>query len=84
MMENKKKNIKEFCVQTYDVDLMWNSHQLHIVSYCYDLIKLLGKVLGHDDTDSDKTKGKKLDIGFSSTTNQWKETFGLRYWQAGA
>ncbi|KAL2903898.1 Glycine-rich domain-containing protein 2 [Bienertia sinuspersici] len=79
----RKKNIK-FCVPTYDVDLMWNSHQLHPESYCNDLIKLLGKVLGHDDTDSDRTKGNKLDIGFSSAINQWKETFGLSYWKAGA
>lgn len=34
--------------------------------------------------DSDRTKGKKLDTGFSGTTKQWEETFGTRYWKAGA
>ncbi|KAF4353413.1 hypothetical protein F8388_005015 [Cannabis sativa] len=81
---NKEKSLKRFCVPTYDIDLIWHSHQLHPVSYFKDLNKLLGKVLEHDDTDSDRTKGMKLDVGFSSTTKQWEETFGTRYWRAGA
>lgn len=81
---NRKKGVNRFCVPTYDVDLMWHSHQLHPVYYCKDLCKLLGKVLEHDDTDSDRTKGKKLDTGYSETTKQWEETFGLRYWKAGS
>ncbi|KAL6225041.1 hypothetical protein ACLB2K_003893 [Fragaria x ananassa] len=59
-------------------------YQLHPVSYCKDLHELLGKVLEHDDMDSDRTKGKKLDTGFSGTAKQWEEAFGTRYWRAGA
>ncbi|XWS29628.1 hypothetical protein CRYUN_Cryun24cG0045700 [Craigia yunnanensis] len=81
---NREKSIKRFCVPTYDIDLIWHTHQLHPVSYCKDLNKALGKILEHDDTDSDRTKGKKLDVGFSGTTKQWEETFGVRYWKAGA
>lgn len=81
---NREKSLKRFCVPTYDIDLIWHSHQLHPVSYCKDLNELLGKVLEHDDTDSDRTKGMKLDVGFSGTTKQWEETFGTRYWRAGA
>ncbi|XP_042497154.1 glycine-rich domain-containing protein 2 [Macadamia integrifolia] len=81
---NKERSIRRFCVPTYDVDLMWHSHQLHPVSYCKDMVEALGKVLEHDDVDSDRTKGQKLDVGFSETTKQWEETFGLRYWRAGA
>lgn len=81
---NKEKGVKRFCVPTYDIDLIWHSHQLHPVSYCKDLNEALGKVLEHDDTDSDRTKGKKLDVGFSGTTKQWEDTFGTRYWKAGA
>lgn len=44
----------------------------------------MGKVLEHDDTDYDGTKGQWLDIGFSETTKRWEETFGTRYWRAGA
>ncbi|PQQ01250.1 glycine-rich domain-containing protein 1 [Prunus yedoensis var. nudiflora] len=81
---NREKSLKRFCVPTYDVDLIWHSHQLYPVSYCKDLNELLGKVLEHDDMDSDRTKGKKLDVGFSGTTKQWEEAFGTRYWKAGA
>nr|AWW15255.1 hypothetical protein [Leavenworthia alabamica] len=81
---NREKSIKLFCVPTYDIDLMWHTHQLHALSYCKDLTKMIGKVLEHDDTDTDRSKGMKLDTGFSGTTAQWEETFGLRYWKAGA
>ncbi|KAG2696055.1 hypothetical protein I3760_07G041000 [Carya illinoinensis] len=81
---NKEKSIRRFCVPTYDIDLIWHTHQLHPVSYGKDLNEVLGKVLEHDDMDSDRTKGKKLDTGFSGTTKQWEETFGRRYWRAGA
>ncbi|KAK7372922.1 hypothetical protein VNO80_06312 [Phaseolus coccineus] len=81
---NKEMRINRFSVPTYDIDLIWHSHQLHPVSYCNDLVAIMGKVLQHDDTDSDRTKGQKLDVGFSETTAQWEETFGSRYWKAGA
>ncbi|MQL41496.1 glycine-rich domain-containing protein-like, partial [Escherichia coli] len=38
---NKDKGIKRFCVPTYDIDLIWHSHQLHPVSYCKDLNEAL-------------------------------------------
>ncbi|KAH7848071.1 hypothetical protein Vadar_033476 [Vaccinium darrowii] len=81
---NRERSLNRFCVPTYDVDLIWHSHQLQPASYCKDLNELLGKVLEHDDTDSDRSKGKKLDSGFSDTTKQWEDTFGTRYWKAGA
>ncbi|KAF3682726.1 putative transcription factor bHLH93-like [Capsicum annuum] len=81
---NKERSIKTFTVPTYDIDLIWHTHQLHPASYCKDLVDIMGKVLEHDDTDSDRTKGQKLDTGFSRTTKQWEETYGSRYWRAGA
>ncbi|KAK9285971.1 hypothetical protein L1049_025173 [Liquidambar formosana] len=84
MKRNWERSKKCFCVPTYDIDLIWHSHQLHPVSYCKDMSETLGKVLEHDDMDADRTKGKKLDVGFSGTTKQWEETFGIRYWRAGA
>lgn len=81
---NMEKSLKRFCVPTYDIDLIWHSHQLNPVSYGKDLNELLGKILEHDDSDSDRTKGMKLDVGFSGTTKQWEDTFGTRYWRAGA
>ncbi|KAM7275109.1 hypothetical protein ACFE04_016975 [Oxalis oulophora] len=81
---NKEMSLRRFCVPTYDVDLIWHTHQLNPAAYCKDLNETLGKVLEHDDMDSDRTKGKKLDTGFSGTTKQWEDTFGRRYWKAGA
>ncbi|XP_004299821.1 PREDICTED: uncharacterized protein LOC101299090 isoform X1 [Fragaria vesca subsp. vesca] len=81
---NRQLSVKRFCVPTYDIDLIWHSHQLYPAAYCKDLKTILGKVLQHDDTDSDRTKGNKLDVAFSGTTKQWEETFGSRYWRAGA
>ncbi|XP_024977761.1 glycine-rich domain-containing protein 1 isoform X1 [Cynara cardunculus var. scolymus] len=81
---NRERSIRRFCVPTYDIDLIWHTHQLHPASYCNDLVELLGNVLEHDDTDQNRGKGQKLDTGFSETTKQWEETFGSRYWRAGA
>ncbi|CAA3015352.1 Hypothetical predicted protein [Olea europaea subsp. europaea] len=80
---NKERFIKSFSVPTYDIDLIWHTHQLHPASYCKDLIEIMGKVLEHDDTDSDRSKGQKLDTGFSGTTKQWEGMYGSRYWRAG-
>ncbi|XP_020272734.1 glycine-rich domain-containing protein 1 [Asparagus officinalis] len=82
--KNQETSTNRFCVPTYDIDLIWHSHQLQPSSYCKDMLELLGKILEHDDTDADRTKGKKLDNGFCETTKQWEDTFGLRYWRAGA
>ncbi|KAF9624992.1 hypothetical protein IFM89_016812 [Coptis chinensis] len=46
---NKERSIKRFCVPTYDIDVIWHSHQLHPVSYCKDLVEVLGEILEHDD-----------------------------------
>lgn len=81
---NKERSITCFCVPTYDIDLIWHTHQLHPVFYCNDLMNLLGKILEHDDTDQNRSKGQKLDVGFAKTTKQWEELFGSRYWKAGA
>ncbi|KAF9687415.1 hypothetical protein SADUNF_Sadunf02G0091100 [Salix dunnii] len=81
---NQERSIKHFSVPTYDVDLIWHSHQRHPVSYCKDLVAIIGRVLEHDDIDSDRSKGKRLDTGFCGTTKKWKETFGSRYWKEGA
>ncbi|KAK4477409.1 hypothetical protein RD792_016630 [Penstemon davidsonii] len=80
---NKERSIDSFSVPTYDIDLIWHSHQLHPMSYCKDLIEIIGDVLNHDDTVSDRTKGQKLDTGFSLTTKLFEEMYGSRYWRAG-
>ncbi|KAK4367906.1 hypothetical protein RND71_011698 [Anisodus tanguticus] len=67
---NRERSINSFSVPTYDIDLIWHTHQLHPISYCKDLVDIMGKVLDHDDTDSDRTKGKKLDTGNSNKSKR--------------
>ncbi|XP_038876850.1 uncharacterized protein LOC120069217 [Benincasa hispida] len=78
------ESVQMFCVPTYDIDLIWHTHQLHPLCYCKDMKKLLGLVLEHDDTVTDRTVGEKLDIGFTGTTKQWDDTFGTSYSKIGA
>jgi Glycine-rich domain-containing protein-like len=81
---NQEKSVKSFSVPTYDIDIMWHSHQLCPVSYCNDMVSLLGLVLQHDDTGTDRSVGSKMYDGFVRTTIQFEDTFGLRYWRAAA
>eukprot|EP00250_Pteridium_aquilinum_P017833 c23794_g1_i1 orf=101-2452(+) len=80
----KLSGLRFFLVPTYDIDLMWHSHQASPGVYQEDTVKLLGRVLNHDDTDSDRTEGKKLDTGFNRTREIWQRTFGSSYERAGA
>ncbi|KVI06777.1 hypothetical protein Ccrd_014867 [Cynara cardunculus var. scolymus] len=81
---NMEKKSNQFCVPTYDIDLIWHTHQLHPLSYCNDTMSLLGNILDHDDNDFDRTKGQKLDVGFTRTTKQWAQMFSSTYWRVGS
>ncbi|KAL6565669.1 hypothetical protein OROHE_004724 [Orobanche hederae] len=78
---NREKSIKGFSVPPYDIDLIWHTHELHPVSYGMDLLQIMGKISDHDDTDSDRTKGQKLEVGFSGTTKTFEDMHGFRYWR---
>ncbi|MCO5572364.1 hypothetical protein L7F22_026117 [Adiantum nelumboides] len=80
----KLSSLRLFLVPTYDIDLMWHSHQACSGVYREDTVKLLGRVLNHDDTDSDRTEGQKLDTGYNRTKSLWQSTFGSSYEKAGA
>lgn len=67
----------------YDIDPYWHSHQFLPNFYCKNLVAILGRVLEHDDTDSDTTKVKKLEVGFPITTKRWEEMYGSKHWRAG-
>ncbi|KAM0953050.1 putative Glycine-rich domain-containing protein [Dioscorea sansibarensis] len=85
-----KKNQPFFCVPTYDIDLLWHSHQLQPVSYCKDTVALLGRLLQHDEADAGADAGTdanqeiELESAFSETRKQWECLYGWRYWRAGA
>lgn len=79
----KSISIESSYVPTYDIELMWRSHQLNPVAYRKDTVELLGKFLQHDQyihTDSHTRHGE----AFTETRKQWESIFGQRYWRAGA
>jgi hypothetical protein len=80
----KLTGLSVFLVPTIDIDLMWHSHQAGPRAYREDTVHLLGRVLNHDDTDSDRSPGQKLDTGFNKTRKLWMDTFGSCYERAGA
>ncbi|KAL2629021.1 hypothetical protein R1flu_013707 [Riccia fluitans] len=75
---------KGFFVPTYDIDLLWHSHQLAPSAYNSDMKIFLGRVLDHDDTVNDRSIGAKLSVGFDETSDAWLKTYGKVYEQAGA
>lgn len=66
-------------VPTYDIDLIWHTHQLTTQAYHNDLAAILGYLLNHDDTDTDRSEGSKLAQSYTSTKQLWLDTFGDDY-----
>eukprot|EP00736_Rhodelphis_marinus_P011591 Rmarinus@m.26121 len=80
----KKQHREVFLVPTYDIDLMWHTHQLHPLRYKEDMMKFLGFFLPHDDTDTDRSQGSKLHQGGEATANLYSTTYGVHYAREGA
>lgn len=76
-----KSKGKLFLVPTYDIDLMWHTHQLDVIAYRADTLRILGKVLDHDDTG---TESMPLSLCFQETKQLWEETYSLPFEKAGA
>jgi hypothetical protein len=79
-----KSKGKVFLVPTYDIDLMWHTHQLDPLAYRIDMLHILGKILDHDDTDTERHDGSKLSNCFHETKQLWEETYSIPYEKAGA
>lgn len=79
-----KSKGKLFLVPTYDIDLMWHAHQLDVMAYRADTLRILGKVLDHDDTRTERHNGSKLSNCFHETKQLWEETYSLPFEKAGA
>ena len=82
----KKKNPYKFLVPCYDIDLVWHTHQLHPADYRKVTKAVLGRLLVHDDTDSDRNPGSKLNVATYKTRLLWQQeyqepfnTFGAMY-----
>ena len=75
----KKKYKAAYLVPTYDIDLMWHTHQLSPLNYIEDCNSYLGYALNHDDTTTDRSPGSYLNNSFENTRKLWRETFLEEY-----
>ena len=51
----KQQHLNTFLVQRYD--FMWHAHQVHPLAYRTDTMKILGRVINHDDSVNDRRLG---------------------------
>ncbi|OAE34691.1 hypothetical protein AXG93_4735s1070 [Marchantia polymorpha subsp. ruderalis] len=84
LQSRKEDDPQVFLVPTFDIDLIWHTHMLHPSTYARETTNLMKRVLDHDDTDTDRGAGKKLNTGFIDSCNRWWTTFGTVYERAGA
>lgn len=71
----RKNSYKLFIVPCYDQDLIWHTHQLHPFAYKEDTVRLLGKILFHDDTTVDRSPNSKLTLSTIDTRRLWQEMY---------
>ena len=73
----------KFLVPCYDNDLIWHTHQVSTLKYAKDTIAILGKILPHDDSVNERSKGSKLNTSSDETSKLWMETFGVPFGRPG-
>ena len=73
----------QFLVPCYDNDLIWHTHQVSTLHYAKDTIGILGKILPHDDSVNERSKGSKLNTSSEETSKLWMETFGVPFGRPG-
>ena len=73
MLQIKKEHPSTFIVPCYDNDLIWHTHQQHPLAYQQDTSSVLGEMLDHNDTTSDRSPGSELDNGSGATKKLWKK-----------
>ena len=56
------KHPNDFIVPTYDIDNMWHTHMAFPGQYLVDCLRIAGRSIGHDDSDSDRSLGSKLQV----------------------
>ena len=79
----KKSYPKCFTVPTYDIDLLWHTHQLCPSAYKRDTEATLGRLLVHDDTDTDRSAGSYMVNSFEETKSNWYKLYGEVYSRPG-
>ena len=79
-----KKENKTPLVPCYDFDLVWHTHQVHPYAYQRDTTSILGYVLNHDDSMTDRSVGSKLNNANKLTQRLWSTRFHVPFTRPGA
>ena len=74
---------KQFLVPCYDMDIVWHTHQLNHTKYCADTQRILGRILNHDDSVTEREPGSKLSNASDVTMKLWREHFGEEFRRPG-
>ncbi|CAL4084069.1 unnamed protein product, partial [Meganyctiphanes norvegica] len=77
-------NPTHLIVPTYDIDVLWHTHQVHPKKYEIDTKALLKKILDHDDSVNQRHRGSKLNTSDRFTRQQWRSSFRSKYSRDGA
>lgn len=83
MLKIKRDNPSTFIVPCYDNDLVWHTHQQHVSIYKTDTSNILGKMLDHDDSTSDRSPGSHLEQSSDTTRKLWRKN-GFKFGVPGA
>ena len=71
----KKHHPDAFLVPMYDIDLVWHAHQIHPEAYNRDTTAVLGYLLNHDDTVTERQGGSVLIASDVLTRRYWSELY---------
>jgi len=71
-LELKRLFPEAIFVPTYDIDVCWHAHMLNPKNYKDDTIRIIGKMLNHDDSMNDRSEGSDLNVNWSATVTAWK------------
>jgi len=71
-------------VPSYDIDLVWHTHQLHPLLYKHDTVALLGRMFNHDDSLDDRSPGSAQQDAYTRTRQLWMEAYEEHFALTGA
>ncbi|XP_057306300.1 uncharacterized protein LOC130644636 [Hydractinia symbiolongicarpus] len=83
MLQIKRDHPATFIVPCYDNDLVWHTHQQFVLIYQSDTKAILGQLLDHDDSTSDRSPGSHLDKSSEETRKLWRKK-GKKFAVSGA
>jgi len=71
-------------VPSYDIDLVWHTHQLHPLLYKEDTVELLGRMFNHDDSLDDRSPDSPQQNAYARTKQLWMEAYHRHFALSGA